>query len=81
MSIALAICTLAFSLALLAVSLLSWARLRHAKLLIAGGAFAVLALKGALSTYRTIFLKEADLVPLALDFGVLGFLYLSVAVR
>lgn len=73
--------TLAFSLALLVVSLVSWARLRSAKLLIAGGAFAVLAVKGGLSTYRTIALKEADLPSLALDFGVLGFLYLSVAVR
>lgn len=77
----LAIVTLGVSLMLLFVSAVSYARLRTAKLLFAGGAFLVLAAKGALWTYRGVALRETDLASLALDFAVLGFLYASVAKR
>lgn len=77
----LAIVTLGVSLMLLFVSALSYARLRTAKLLFAGGAFLVLAAKGALWTYRGIVHRETDLASLALDFAVLAFLYASVAKR
>jgi len=80
-AVALAVATFGFSLALLAVSLLSYARLRSAKMLAAGGAFAVLAVAGGLSTWRAVVAREADLAAVGLDFLVLGFLYLSVALR
>jgi hypothetical protein len=77
----LAIATLGISLMLLLVSVASYARLRATKLLFAGGAFLVLAAKGALWAYRSVMLKEADPWGAALDFGVLVFLYASVAKR
>lgn len=77
----LAIATLGVSLMLLLVSIVSWSRLRSPKMLLAGGAFAVLAAQGALWTWRGIALRETDLATLTLDFLVLGFLYASVAAR
>ena len=77
----LAIATAGISLMLVLVSLVSWSRLRTAKLLLAGGAFLVLAVKGALWTWRGIVDRETDLPVLALDFAILGFLYASVAKR
>lgn len=80
-TVVLAIATLGVSLMLFLVSLASYARLRNAKLLLAGGAFLVLAAKGALWTWRSVLLKESDVWGAALDFAVLGFLYVSVAKR
>ena len=77
----LAIATAGIALMLVLVSLVSWSRLRSAKLLFAGGAFLVLAVKGALWAWRGIVEKETDLPVLALDFAILGFLYASVAKR
>lgn len=77
----LAILTLGLSAMLLFVSILSWTRLRNAKLLFAGGAFLVLALQGALWAYRGIVEREMDVATVGLDFAVLGFLYASVAKR
>lgn len=79
--LALAVVTLAFSLMLLVVSAVSYSRLRSAKLLIVGGAFAVLAVKGGLATYGAVVDRSVDLVGVILDFGILAFLYASVAVR
>ena len=79
--VVLAILTLGLSAMLLFVSILSWTRLRSAKLLFAGGAFLVLALQGALWTYRGLVARETDLATVALDFAVLAFLYASVAKR
>jgi len=77
-----AISTLGFGLLLFLVSLLSYARLRNWKFLVAGGAFALLAVKGGVWTYRTTVLKTPDLLlDVALDFAVLAFLYASVALR
>lgn len=81
LGVLLAILTVGVSTMLLLVSVVSYARLRTVKLLLAGGAFAVLAVKGALGTWRGIALREADLPTLALDALVLGFLYASVAKR
>lgn len=81
LGVSLAILTLGLSLMLLLVSVVSWLRLRTAKLLFAGGAFLVLALQGALWTWRGIVQRETDLLSLGLDFAVLGFLYASVAKR
>lgn len=80
-TVVLAIATLGVSLMLLVVSLASYARLRSAKLLLAGGAFLVLAAKGALWTWRSVVDRQADVWGAALDFAVLGFLYVSVAKR
>lgn len=77
----LAIATLGISLMLLLVSAVSYARLRSAKMLLAGGAFAVLAAQGALWTWRGVVERTTDLPSLVLDFLVLGFLYASVAAR
>lgn len=79
--VSLAIATAGIGLMLLLVSLVSWSRLRSAKLLFAGGAFLILALKGALWTWRGIVDRETDLPAVALDFAILGFLYASVAKR
>lgn len=79
--VVLAILTLGASLMLLAVSALSYARLRQTKLLLAGGAFLVLAIQGALWTWRGIALREIDVASVVLDAAVLGFLYASVAAR
>ena len=80
-TVVLAIATLGISLMLVLVSLVSYARLRSAKLLLAGGAFAVLAAKGALWTWRSVVDRQSDVWGAALDFAVLGFLYVSVAKR
>lgn len=77
----LAIATLGISLMLLLVSVLSWRRLGSLKLLFAGGAFLVLAVQGALWTYRGIVQRETDLPSVLLDSAVLAFLYASVAKR
>jgi hypothetical protein len=79
--VVLAIATLGASVMLLLVSALSFVRLRQTKLLLAGGAFLVLALQGALWTWRGIMDREMDLTSVALDAAVLGFLYASVAAR
>lgn len=79
--IVLAILTLGISLMLLFVSILSYSRLRQTKLLLAGGAFVVLAVQGALWAWRGIALREMDLATVALDAAILGFLYASVAAR
>lgn len=79
--IVLAIVTAGVSLMLLVVSALSYARLRSVKLLLVGGAFFVLAMKGGLGAWRGIAHRETDLATLLLDFAVLGFLYASVAKR
>jgi hypothetical protein len=77
----LAVLTLGIALMLLVVSIVSYARVRSWKLLFAGGAFLVLAAKGALWAWRSIHDKEADVPGVALDFAVLLFLYASVAKR
>lgn len=77
----LAILTLGASLMLLFVSVLSYMRLRQAKLLLAGGAFLLLAVKGGLSTWQGYATREMDLLAVGLDAGVLAFLYASVAKR
>jgi hypothetical protein len=79
--VGLAILTLGISAMLLLVSAVSWLRLRSAKLLLAGGAFLVLAIKGGIGTWRGVVDREADLPMLVLDAAVLGFLYASVAAR
>lgn len=79
--VVLAILTLGASLMLLLVSVLSYLRLRQWKLLLAGGAFLVIALQGALWTWRGIVDRETDLPSVALDAAVLAFLYASVAKR
>ncbi|HWG92396.1 MAG TPA: hypothetical protein VNZ52_16235 [Candidatus Thermoplasmatota archaeon] len=82
LAVFLAISTLGFAVLLTLVSLLSFARLRNFKFLVVGVAFALLAVKGALWTHRTAFLKEeGHLLDIALDFGVLALLYASVALR
>lgn len=80
-AVLLAILVCGVSLMLLLVSVVSWSRLRSAKLLFAGGAFLVLALKGAFAAWQGIALRDLDLAPVALDAAVLGFLYASVAKR
>lgn len=77
----LAIATAGLSLMLLLVSLVSWARLRSLKLLFAGGAFLVLAVKGSLWAWRGIVERSIDLWSVVLDFAILLFLYASVAKR
>lgn len=79
--VALALATLGVSLLLAFVSLVSYRRLGSAKLLIAGGAFLVLAIKGGIAAWRAFSQAQADLASLALDFLVLAFLYFSVAKR
>lgn len=79
--VVLAIVTLGASLMLLMVSALSYFRLRQLKLLLAGGAFLVLAVQGALWTWRGVVLRETDLASVSLDAAVLLFLYASVAKR
>lgn len=79
--VVLAIATLGASLMLLLVSILSYTRLRQAKLLLAGGAFLVIAVQGALWTWRGVVDRQTDLTSVALDAAVLGFLYASVAAR
>lgn len=81
LGVILAIATLGIALMLLLVSVLSYARLRNAKLLFAGGAFAVLAVEGGLWTWRGVVERVTDLPSLVLAFLVLAFLYLSVAKR
>lgn len=77
----LAVVTAGLSVMLLLVSLVSWSRLRSLKLLFAGGAFLVLAAKGALWTWRGVVDRTTDLPSVLLDFAILGFLYASVAKR
>jgi len=77
----LAILTMGIALMLLVVSVVSYARVRSWKLLFAGGAFLVLAVKGGLWAWRSVLEKQADVPGVALDFGVLLFLYASVAKR
>lgn len=77
----LAVATAGISLMLVLVSLVSWSRLRSAKLLFAGGAFLVLAVKGALWTWRGVVDRDTDLPVLLLDAAILAFLYASVAKR
>ena len=81
LGVLLAIATAGVSLMLLFVSALSYQRLRNLRLLFAGGAFAVLAIKGALAAWRGIADRTADLAEIVLDAAVLGFLYASVAKR
>lgn len=81
LGIGLAILVAGVSLMLLLVSALSYARMRSAKLLFAGGAFLVLALKGAFAAWRGFADRDLDLAPIVLDAAVLGFLYASVAAR
>lgn len=81
LGVLLAIATLGIALMLVLVSLVSYARLRSAKLLFAGGAFLVLAAEGALWTWRGLVDRVTDLPQIALSFAVLGFLYASVAKR
>jgi hypothetical protein len=81
LGVLLAIATLGIAAMLLLVSLVSYVRLRSAKLLFAGGAFLVLAIEGALWTWRGIAERVTDLPNLVLSFLVLGFLYLAVAKR
>jgi hypothetical protein len=79
--VVLAIATLGAALMLLLVSILSYVRLRQVKLLVAGGAFLVIAVQGALWTWRGVVERQTDLTSVALDAAVLGFLYASVAAR
>jgi hypothetical protein len=79
--VGLAVVTTGIALMLLLVSLVSFMRLRSAKLLFAGGAFLVLGARGALWTWRGVTERVTDLPTVALDFAVLAFLYLSVAKR
>lgn len=79
--VVLSILTLGASLMLLLVSVLSYLRLRQLKLLLAGGAFLVIAVQGALWTWRGVVDRDTDLASVALDAGVLAFLYASVAKR
>lgn len=77
----LSVATAGVSLMLLFVSVLSWTRLRSPRLLFAGGAFAVLVVKGALAAWRIVAEREADLAAVGLDALILAFLYASVAKR
>jgi hypothetical protein len=77
----LAILVTGIALMLVLVSAVSYARLRTAKLLFAGAAFLVLALKGVLFAWRGIVDREADLFAILLDTAVLGFMYAAVAKR
>ena len=81
LGVLLAIATAGVSLMLLFVSAISYQRLRSLRLLFAGGAFAVLAIKGALAATRGIVDRDVDLLGILLDAAVLGFLYASVAKR
>ncbi|MGQ0534679.1 MAG: hypothetical protein ACT4PT_01240 [Methanobacteriota archaeon] len=76
-----ALVTLGFSVLLFAVSAVSYLRIRRRGLLFVSGAFLFLVAKGAYESYRVVVAKEDILVPAALDFGVLLFLYASIAQR
>lgn len=79
--VALAVALVGFGLLLAAVSLVSWTRLRKAKLLVVGGAFLVLALKGGLALAQAWGDRTVDLASVGLDAAVLAFLYASVSMR
>lgn len=79
--VALAVALVGFGCLLALVSVVAWRRLGRAKLLVVGGAFAVLALKGGLAVWTAYAERRADLADLALDAAVLGFLYASVSLR
>ena len=79
--VALAVALVGFGALLAVVSLASWSRLRKTKLLVVGGAFLVLALKGALALAHAWRARDIDLTAVGLDAAVLGFLYASVSMR
>lgn len=77
----LAVMVLGVGALLLGVSLLSWSRLRHRRVLFIAAGFALLALKGAVATWRVLQGGSVDLASGALDFGLVLLLYASVAAR
>lgn len=81
LGILLAVLTAGSALMLLLVSVISWQRLRSLRLLFAGGAFLVLAIKGVLTAWSAIDTRDIDITQAVLDAAVLGFLYASVAKR
>lgn len=67
---------------LVVTSGLSAARYRNVKLALAGGAFAVFAVKGALYLHALLVtLNRPPVVLMALDLAILVLMYLSVAKR
>ena len=81
LGVLLSVATAGVSLMLLLVSGLSYQRLRSLRLLFAGGAFLVLAIKGVLHAWRGVVRREVDLADVVLDAAILAFLYASVAKR
>lgn len=77
----LAVVLLGVSAILLAVSLLSWQRLRHARLLFVASAFAVLAVKGALGVLAAARGEAGSLALAGLDVATVLLLYGTVAAR
>lgn len=81
LGVLLGIATAGIAMMLLLVSVVSYQRIRSLRLAFAGGAFLVLALKGAMAAWRGIVEREVDLMSVVLDAVILGFLYASVAKR
>lgn len=79
--VALAVALVGFGALLSVVSAVSWLRLRRVKLLVVGGAFVVLAVKGGLALGEAWSARSVDLVGLGLDGAVMAFLYASVSMR
>ena len=79
----LTVCMLGFSLVMTLVSGLSYLRVGNRKLLMVGGAFLVMAVKGitlGLGILGIVDFTESTPL-LILDMGVLAFLYLAAASR
>jgi len=77
----LAVAVLGVGALLCAVSVLSWTRLRHPRLLLPAGAFAALAAKGAIGAAAASRGQPSDLVGGGLDFALVILLYGSIAQR
>ncbi|HEV8360541.1 MAG TPA: hypothetical protein VGR28_08820 [Candidatus Thermoplasmatota archaeon] len=76
-----AVAVLGIGCLMLAVSALSWRRLRHPRLLFTTAAFAALALRGGLATWRAAQAQPPDLAAGALDLALVLLLYAVVAKR
>ena len=79
----LTVCMLGFSVVMTLVSGLSYLRIGNKKLLMVGGGFLVMALKGVMLGIGILEIVDfTQSTPLmVLDMGVLAFLYLAVATR
>lgn len=77
----LALLTLGLALLLLAVSALSWWRLRNPRLLAVTAGFALLAGKSGWTSWQAVTLREPQMVAAGLDALILVAFYLAVAKR